>query len=163
MKTTRIAKCLPILWFFVAVLTLVYYERNWETGSKLFFDGFGNGILLSIILAIALVIRIFRRVEDILIARGTIQHRVSTPYDIFPILLLLPFAFGGQWFGDKLPPTPLTTATHEAVYQWVFKWGVNENKFLIYLAILGLIFLYRIHQLLAAVASPRTPPAKPPL
>jgi hypothetical protein len=162
MKTTRIAKCLPILWFFVAVSTLVCYERNWETGNKFFFDGFGTGISLSIILAIALVIRIFWRVEDILIARGTIQHRVSTPYDMFPFPLLLLFGFGCQWFGDKLPPTPLTTATHETVYQWVFKWGVNENKFWIYLAILGLIFLYRIHQLLAAVASRPTPSAKPP-
>ncbi len=150
---TKLTEWLPVVWFLVAVLTVVYYERNWEDGGKFFFDGFGNGILLSIILAIALVIRIFRRVEDILIARGAITHRVSTLYDLFPVLLLIPFGFGGQWFGDRLSPTPLTAAAHDVVYQWVFKWGMNEYKFLIYLAILGLILLYRIHQLLVAVAT----------
>jgi len=153
MKTKLTKTCLPILWFVVAVSTVVYYERNWETGNKFFFDGFGTGIGLAIVVAIVFVIRIFRRVEDILIANGTIKSRVSTPYDCFPVLLLLPFGFGGQWFGDLLPSTPLIAAKHETVYEWVFKWGVNENKFLIYLAILGLILLYRIHQLLMAIAT----------
>jgi hypothetical protein len=149
MKTKWTKLCLPILWFLVAVSTVIHYERNWED-NRISFDGFRTGIGLSVLLAIVLVIRIFRRVEDILIARGTIKSRVSTPYDLFPVLLLLPFGFGVRWIGDLLPSL---AARQNIVYQWVFEWGVNENKFLIYFAILGLILLYRIHQLLAAIAT----------
>jgi hypothetical protein len=149
---TKMAMCLPVVWFLVAVSTLAHYERNWEGGTSFSFDGFSVNVVLSIILAIVLVIRIFRRVEDILIAKGTIKSRVSTPYDLFPVpLLFLFFGIGFRFFGDAIQSTPLTAAKNQTVYQWVFEWGVNENKFLIYLAILGLILLYRIHQLLAAV------------
>ena len=155
MKTNCTKTFLPILWFLVAVATLVHYERHWETGTAVFFDGFGNGIGLAVILAIVLVIRIFRRVEDILIAKGTIKRRVSTPYDLFPLFLLIPFGVGAQWFGDLLPSA---AAKNEVVYEWFFKWGVNEYKFLIYFAILGLILLYRIHQLLVAVLTKENEP-----
>jgi hypothetical protein len=155
MKTNLTKTFLPILWFLVAVATLIHYERHWETGSSVFFDGFGTGIGLAAILAIALVIRIFRRVEDILIAKGTIKRRVSTPYDVFPLLLLIPFSVGGQWFGDLLPPA---ASRNEVVYEWFFKWGTNDYKFVIYLAVLGLILLYRIHQLLVAVLTKEKEP-----
>ncbi len=151
MNTTITKKRLPLLWFLAAVSTLVYYEQSWESG-KVFFDGLGVGVGLSVVVAIVLVIRIFRRVEDVLISKGAIHGRVSTPYDLFPVFLLLPFGFGGQWFGDLLPSA---AAKYEPVYRWVFKWGTDEHKFLIYLAILGLILLYRIHQLLAAIAPKR--------
>ena len=149
MKTKLTKICLPVLWLLVAVSTVVHYERNGET-IKVFFDGYGTGIVLSVVLAVILVIRIFRRVEDILISKGAITSRVSTPYDLFPVLLIFPFGIRSQWFGDLLPSA---AARNETLYQWVFKWGQDEHKVLIYLAILGLILLYRIHQLLVAIAT----------
>jgi hypothetical protein len=140
---------LPVLWFLVATATLIHWERNWPTGSAVYFDGPGVGIGLSIILVIALMIRIFRRVEDILIARGLIKSRISTPYDMFPLLLIIPYLPGIRFLGDALPATG---PNGKVVYQWVFEWGQSECKMAIYFAILGLLFLYRIHELLRAIA-----------
>jgi len=139
---------MPILWFLIATSSVVFYEKNWEGGNKFWFDGPGLSLDLSIIVATVLVIRIFRRVEDILISKRIIKSRVATPYDVFPILLIIPFGIGGQWFGEKLQSA---TAMNGTIYQWVFKWGLGEHKFLSYLSILGLILLYRIHQLLLAI------------
>ena len=148
MSKSRLRYCLPVFWFLFACATLIYYERNWEKGGKICFDGFGVGLFVSIILCIILCICIFRRIENILIARGSIQARISTPYDLFPILLLLPFFIHAQWFGRPISwPVP-DVHTDE----WVFKWGQNDYQMLVYLAILGLLFLYRVYRLLLAVS-----------
>lgn len=145
---------LPVVWFLAACATLIRFEIGGED-SRFVFDGLGLGILVAVILAVVLVHRIFRKIEDILMAKGTIEKRVSTPYDFFPILLLILFPLGMQWFGELLPSA---AARGEIVHRWVFQWGQNADKFLLYLAILGLILLYRVLRLLAAVARPE--PAK---
>jgi len=140
MRAMPKGRLLPVFWLIVACPTLVGWEYD-GPGRMMSFNGFGLGVLLSIVLYIVLAARIFRRVEDILISRGRFTGRLSTPYDIFPLLLLIPFGIGYSWLGDR----------------WAFEWGTQPYKWAIYLAILGLVLGYRINSCWPLPATTRQP------
>ncbi len=73
---------LPVFWFLAATATLIHYQRNYESGGAMYFNGFVAGVQVSIGLAVGLVFRILRRVEDMLISDRCGDHEFPRTDDV---------------------------------------------------------------------------------
>jgi hypothetical protein len=134
-----------VLWLLLPLLALIHFEYNAE-GWNLYYRGTGTAIFALIILGAGLCIKIFNSVQDLYIAKGIIDKRISTPYDLLPFIIIFPFAIGFRFFGDLLQgPVGIPG------YRWLFEWGESDYKWLIFLGILAVLFVYRINVLIRKV------------
>ena len=142
-----------LFWLILALLVLIDFQYIAADGGvgTIRYQGEAIAIVAFVLGVIFITIGIFNRVQDMLIAQGKLDRRVSTPYDIFPLLLLIPYFIGFQFFGDRLETVPRIAEGLEP-YRWAFRWGLaTEPAYavpLMFLGMLALIFLYRVMTLL---------------
>ncbi len=144
-----------LFWLILALLVLFDFQYIGD-GWTIHYQGEAVGVLAFTLGVVFLVNGIFNRTQDLLITQGKLRERVSTPYDIFPVLLLLPFFVGAQFSGEYLNilPTIADKAQMEP-FRWAFQWGLSAKPIyatpLMFLGMLVLIFLYRVMRLLSAL------------
>ncbi|MEO6054145.1 MAG: hypothetical protein ABIP97_09050 [Chthoniobacterales bacterium] len=128
------------LYLSVAVILAMLFNIEWEwhlpAGSLLTWHGPAGGTSLCVIIITVLFYRSFLYFQDFLISRGYMRCRVRTPFDMLPLIILLPLAF-----------TYIARGT-----SWVFKWGEGETKMWFYLSILASIFAYQFYLVVKDVA-----------
>lgn len=133
-----------ILWLVLALLTLISFEYHYPDASELRYNGvvFGAGVL--VILFIFLLFK-NSRAQKMLLANGVIKERISTPYDLIPYIIFIPFLPGMRYLGDLLPGS-------NTVHKWTFEWGLDMQKGLIFLGILLALSMYKNILLLRKIA-----------
>lgn len=131
-----------LFWLILALLTLVQFRYVGESTS-FNFDGTMLAWMAGVLLAVGLAVLLFNRVQALLLVRGLIDQKVRTPYDVFPLLLLVPFVISFT-LGD-----PSAAAGDES--GWFFRWGGPVRAAFIFLGMLGLLYVYRIVVLLELV------------
>jgi len=119
----------------VALLFNVDWEWHTSSTCTLTWGGPPGGIGFCAVICAVLVYRSFLALQDILIARGYLGSRVTTAFDLLPLIILLPMAVGYVARGEG----------------WVFKWGEHEMKGGYYLAVLGSVFVLKIYTVLRRV------------
>jgi len=129
-----------ILILATATVVALFFNAEWEwhtsSTSTVSSPGPPGGIALCAVICAVLVYRSFLALQDILIARGHLGSRVTTAFDLLPLIILLPMAVGYVARGEG----------------WFFKWSTGEITWWYYLAVLGSVFVLKIYTVLRRVA-----------
>lgn len=135
---------LSIVLILLACIRYEYRTDQWELSTP----GLQGGIGILAIIGLVLVFRIFSVVQDVCLAHGLIESRISSKYDLLIPIALVAVMFYGHWTGDLVEGMD-----GEEVYQWEFAWSDPEYAGPFLAALLVVVLLLRVQTLLRAIKS----------
>lgn len=133
---------LSIVLILLACIRFEYRTDRWEFSIP----GLQGGIVIIAIVGLVLVFRILNAVQDVCVARGLIESRVSSQYDLLIPVAFVAVIFHGRWTGDLIEGMD-----GETVYQWEFAWSDPRYAMPFLGALLVVVFLLRVQALLKAI------------
>jgi hypothetical protein len=136
--------------FVLLIICSFNFYIVFPTGSNINWNGVIAAKISATVGIFALLFLSYRKIESILIKKGFIQDRIKTAYDYVPLILIILFATGGRYVGDKLNDS--ITPKSGVEFKWIFSWGLtNENSFIVIILALVILLLYRFYRLIDAI------------
>lgn len=126
----------------LACVKFEYQTDTWSINSS----GLAAGLIVLAIIAIVLLFRIFNAAQDACIARGLLQTRVRSKYDLLIPVGILAVAIKGRWVGEPFH------GAGTSGYRWEFAWSDPHLDVPFIAVLVGVVFLIRIFYLFRAIA-----------
>ena len=141
----------PIVAIVLLLLTCVHFEYQTPRGNLLV-PGLANGLAVLAIIAVVLLYRIYKAIQQACIAHGIDPSIGRTKYDILIPIAIVAVIIHYRSVGGSLPGE-----RGKAEYHWVFQWSDPELAIPLLAALVGVVFLLRVLHRVRAIAENHGP------